>query len=122
MLFPGQSGKRRPRRSAGSLPIKWMPPMTLAIACTFLDHLCVTETPRPARLRSVTSLPRQTPPPRQNLSSLFAFEALVPNTTNLAPDPRAQARITGEPANDASLREHLETLRHGLNEQHDRWR
>lgn len=46
----------------------------------------------------------------------------MPSATNLAPDPRAQARITGEPANDAFLREHLETLRHGLNEQHDRWR
>ncbi|MBV6751578.1 hypothetical protein KV580_14785 [Pseudomonas chlororaphis] len=96
--------------------------MTLAVARTFLDHLSVTETPRPKRLRSVTSLPRQTPPPRQDLSSLFAFEPLAPSATCLASDPRAQAKTSGEPANDASLRERLETLRYGLNEQHDRWR
>jgi len=96
--------------------------MTLAVACTFLDHLSVTDPPRPTRLRSVTSVPRQTPPPQQNLSSLFAFEALAPSATNQAPDPHAQARTAGEPANDASLRERLETLRHGMSEQHDRWR
>lgn len=96
--------------------------MTLAVACTFLDHLSVTETPRPTRLRSVTSVPRPTAPPRQNLSSLFAFEALAPSTTRPAPDPRAQTRTAGEPANDASLRERLEALRDGLSEQHDRWR
>ncbi|NWB88739.1 hypothetical protein [Pseudomonas gingeri] len=93
--------------------------MTLAVACTFLDHLSVTEIPRPKRLGSVTSLPRQTPPPRQDLSSLFAFEALAPSATSLASDP---ARTVGEPANDTSLRERLETLRHGMSERHDRWR
>lgn len=122
MLFPENTGKRRPRRSAGSLPMKWMPPMTFAVALTFLDHLSVTEISRPKRLRSVTALPRQTPPPRPNLSSLFAFEALAPSATSLTSDTRALVKTAGEPANDAPLREHLEALRHGLSEQHDRWR
>ncbi|MEF9672080.1 hypothetical protein QNM99_05490 [Pseudomonas sp. PCH446] len=96
--------------------------MTLAVAHPLVDHLPVTQTPRPTRLRSVTSRPRQTPPPRQSLSSLFAFEPLAPSSTSLTSDPHAQARTAGEPANDVSLRERLEALRHGMNEQHDRWR
>lgn len=96
--------------------------MTLAVARTFLDHLSVTQPPRPTRLRSVTSLPRQTPPPRQNLSSLFAFEPLAPSATRLTSDPHAQTGTEDEPANDVSLHERLEALRHGMSEQHDRWR
>ncbi|WP_248799710.1 hypothetical protein [Pseudomonas sp. MWU13-2105] len=96
--------------------------MTLAIARTFLAHLSVTESPRPKRLKSVTSQPRQTPPPRQDLSSLFAFEPLAPSIPNLASESGALARTTGAAANDTSLRERLEALRHGLSEQHDRWR
>ncbi len=96
--------------------------MTLAIACTFLDPLSTPQTPRPKLLRSVASSPRKTPSPRQDLSSLFAFEALAPSATTLDPDTRAQPRTASEPANDASLRDRLEHLRHGLSEQRDRWR
>ena len=96
--------------------------MTLAIARTFLDQLPTPETPRLKLLRSVASNPRKTPPPRQNLSSLFAFEPLTPSTTNLASDTRAQARTFGEPANSAALRDALEPMRLDMGKQHDRWR
>jgi len=59
-------------------------PMTLAIARTFPDPLPSPETPRLKLLRSVACHPRKTPPPRQDLSSLFAFEPLTPGTTHNA--------------------------------------
>ncbi|WP_191489203.1 hypothetical protein [Pseudomonas sp. FEN] len=95
--------------------------MTLAIACTF-DQLSAPETPRPKRVRSVTPTPRETPPPRQDLSSLFAFEPLAPSAPGLASDTRAPAGTAGASMNNIRVRDCLENLSQRLGEQHDRWR